>query len=83
MIIYYLPELQNLCEHFVEETLLLDNPLLEKHHCGYSNFVSEMMSLYESTTSVEIEEQEEESMTDSEDDLDPSDIIYQNDDKYH
>ena len=82
MITYYLPELQHLCEDFIEETLHLDNPLLEKHHCGYRNFVLEMMTFYESTTSVEIEEQEEESMTDLEEELDPSDIIYQNEDKF-
>ena len=82
MISSYLPEVQSMCQKFVDETLYLDHPLLDKHHCGYSNFIVEMMSLYESTTGVEIEECDEESFTDLDEELDPSDIIYQKDDKF-
>lgn len=74
VITYHLPELQHMCEDFVKETLFLDCPMLAKHHQGYKNFVVEMMSIYENHTDVAITEMQDEDGSDSEAELDPSDI---------
>ena len=74
-LVYYLPELQELCQDFVDETLALDPPLLDAHHTGHVDFVVEMMSYFEAHTTVEVTEADDES-ADSEAELDPTDIIY-------
>tara|TARA_Y100000389_G_C17239018_1_gene402113 strand:- start:115 stop:501 length:387 start_codon:yes stop_codon:yes gene_type:complete len=73
VITYYLPELQDMCEDFVNESLYLDYPILKKHHQGYKNFFVEMGNLYENFTDVMITEKVEKH-DESDVELDPSDI---------
>uniref|UniRef100_A0A6C0L305 Uncharacterized protein n=1 Tax=viral metagenome TaxID=1070528 RepID=A0A6C0L305_9ZZZZ len=68
-----LPELIDMCNFFVEESLNMKNPILMKHHYGQTNFVSEIMNLFQENAYVNIIEQEEEE-SELEDELDPIDI---------
>ncbi|GIS52717.1 MAG: hypothetical protein Ct9H90mP28_4330 [Paracoccaceae bacterium] len=69
-----LPELQDMCNDFVNDTLLLKYPLLMRHHTGYENFVVKMMNLFEESCELNIEEKIEEE-SEEEDDLDPNGLI--------
>lgn len=70
---YNIHELQLLCEEFVSDSLYLDYPMIQEHHEGKRNFITEMLCLYESDIDVIITEKEDEEYC-SEDELDPSDI---------
>lgn len=70
-----LPELQDMCNDFVNDTLLLKYPLLMRHHTGYENFVVKMMNLFEESCELNIEEKIEEE-SEEEDDLDPMDLYH-------
>lgn len=76
-----LPELQEMCTEFVNDTLLSKNPILLAHHTGYRNFVIEMMNLFEDRCEVNITEGIEEE-SDAEEDLDPMDIYNISNDKF-
>lgn len=80
---YNLPELQLLCEEFIKESLLVEKPLISRHHTGYDNFTVKIMNLFEEYTTVEVTEKEPEvTEEDSDSDMDPSDIIYKNNDGF-
>jgi len=66
-------ELTNICEEFIADTLLFDNPLLMKHHLGYKNFVIEMLNIFQNNISVVINEKDEQE-TDIDEELDVSDL---------
>ena len=51
-----LPELQDMCNDFVNDTLLLKYPLLMRHHTGYENFVVKLTNLFEESCELNIEE---------------------------
>jgi len=68
-----LPELIDMCNFFVEESLIMKNPILMKHHYGKENFVSEIINIFQENAYVNIIEEEEEE-SELEDDLDPMDI---------
>tara|TARA_B100001250_G_scaffold71855_1_gene58219 strand:+ start:1322 stop:1705 length:384 start_codon:yes stop_codon:yes gene_type:complete len=68
-----LSELQDMCMCFVEDSLIMENPILIKHHYGRRSFVSEILNLFQETAYVDISEEEEEE-SEEEDELDPIDI---------
>ena len=79
---YFLPELQLMCEKFVNDSLYLDEPLLMKHHTGYRNFVIEMMNMFEENAYIEVVEAVEED-SEAEEDFDPTDLYNEkNHDKF-
>ena len=78
-VIYVLPELQLMCEEFVDTTIAMDYPLLVKHHTNYRNFVIEMMNLFEENVYVTVTETVE-SESESDEDLDLMDLY--NDDRF-
>jgi hypothetical protein len=71
--IFHLNELRDLCEDFINECALLDEPLLIRHFLGLDNFTNMMIDLFEETMTVEISENIDE-ISESEEDLDPSDL---------
>lgn len=73
-------ELIDKCEEFVLDTLLYDKPLLIKHHLGYKNFITEMLHIFQNNIDVIIQEKDEQE-SDSEDELDISDLYYYDTDK--
>jgi len=79
-IIYRTEELIDKCEEFVLDTLLYDKPLLITHHLGYKNFITEMLHIFQNNIDVIIQEKDEQE-SDSEDDLDISDLYYYDTDK--
>jgi len=81
VITYLLPELHEMCTEFVNDTILLKNPILLAHHTGYKNFVIEMMNLFEENCDVNITEEIEED-SELEEDLDPMDIYNISNDKF-
>jgi len=66
-------ELVDMCEEFILDSLILDNPLLMKHHLGYKNFVTEMINIFQNNIEVIIQEKDEQE-SDIEEDLDLSDL---------
>lgn len=67
------PELIDICEEFVSDSIMYDNPLLLKHHLGCKNFINEMLQLFQDNITVRIELKED-TESDSDDDLDLSDL---------
>jgi len=52
-------DLRELCDMFIEESLLLDKPLLYKHHIGLRDFTTELLNLIQNCTETVIENQSE------------------------
>ncbi len=73
-------ELVNMCEEFILDSLLFDNPLLMKHHLGYKNFITEMINIFQNNIEVIIQEKDEQE-SDNEEDLDLSDLYYTDQDR--
>tara|TARA_Y100000389_G_C17470562_1_gene530175 strand:- start:3773 stop:4162 length:390 start_codon:yes stop_codon:yes gene_type:complete len=52
--IFGFDDIRDMCECFIEDTLLMDRPLLYKHHIGLKNFTNDILQLFEKSVEVEI-----------------------------
>tara|TARA_Y100000389_G_C17458652_1_gene519989 strand:- start:1667 stop:2014 length:348 start_codon:yes stop_codon:yes gene_type:complete len=56
--IYRFDDIRIICEEFIEESLILDVPLIPKHHLGYKDFTEEILHLFEENVHTIITELE-------------------------
>ena len=64
--------IESLCKNFIENDLILDQPLLMMHHTGYKNFTNEILNIFQNNLEIIVEEKEE---TDTELDDDEFDLL--------
>lgn len=79
-IIFWSPIITDFWRNFIEETLLLDYPLLKQHHTGYKDFLKEVVHFIEKNIISEIKSLDIESESDDEifDDINLLDDMYMN-----
>jgi hypothetical protein len=77
LLINVIEDLNKLCNNFIEESLIPDEPLLMRHHTGLDDFKLKLLEIFQDNVGVEITELDEES--DGESDIDSIDMLYEND----
>lgn len=77
LLINVIEDLNKLCNNFIEESLIPDEPLLMRHHTGFDDFKRKLLEIFQDNVGVEITELDDDSDGDS--DIDSIDMLYEND----
>jgi len=77
LLINVIEDLNKLCNNFIEESLIPDEPLLIRHHTGLDDFKRKLLEIFQDNVGVEITELDDDSDGDS--DIDSIDMLYEND----
>ena len=69
MLLLMIEELRELCEDFIDSTSYFDEPFLTNHRIGKTNFIHDILDLFESNATIELAAEYEAPDEDSEEEL--------------